>query len=57
VGFSKTEIHPAILALGLKYAEGKIAGGNARCVAMLTAFKQVIKDYRCPLDKVSSYSY
>ncbi|CAK4706504.1 unnamed protein product [Aphanomyces euteiches] len=52
VGFSKAEIHPAILSLGLKYAEGKIAGGNARCVAMLTAFQQVIKDYQCPPDKV-----
>ncbi|ETW08973.1 hypothetical protein H310_01451 [Aphanomyces invadans] len=52
VGFSKAEIHPAILSLGLKYAEGKLAGGNARCVAMLTAFKQVIKDYHAPADKV-----
>ncbi|OQS02594.1 DNA polymerase delta catalytic subunit [Thraustotheca clavata] len=51
VGFSKTEIYPAILSLGLKYAEGKIAGGNARCIAMLTAFQQVIKDYHAPSDK------
>ncbi|EQC40775.1 hypothetical protein SDRG_01846 [Saprolegnia diclina VS20] len=51
VGFSKTEIHPAILSLGLKYAEGKIAGGNARCIAMLTAFQEVIKDYHAPPDK------
>ncbi|RHY31633.1 hypothetical protein DYB32_003307, partial [Aphanomyces invadans] len=48
----QAEIHPAILSLGLKYAEGKLAGGNARCVAMLTAFKQVIKDYHAPADKV-----
>ncbi|KAF0698145.1 Aste57867_11213 [Aphanomyces stellatus] len=54
VGFSKTEIHPAILSLGLKYAEGKIAGGNARTVAMLTAFQQVIKEYQAPSDKVLS---
>ncbi|ETV88860.1 hypothetical protein, variant [Aphanomyces astaci] len=52
VGFSKAEIHPAILSLGLKYAEGKLVGGNARCVAMLTAFQQVIKDYHTPPDKV-----
>lgn len=34
-------IHPAIVNLGLQYAEFSIAGGNARCVAMLTAFKKV----------------
>ncbi|TMW55280.1 hypothetical protein Poli38472_013171 [Pythium oligandrum] len=54
VGFSNKEIHPSILSLGLKYAEGKIAGGNARCVAMLTAFKQVIADYSTPPDKMLS---
>ncbi|RHY03003.1 hypothetical protein DYB25_006935, partial [Aphanomyces astaci] len=48
----QAEIHPAILSLGLKYAEGKLVGGNARCVAMLTAFQQVIKDYHTPPDKV-----
>ena len=30
-----------IVSLGLKYADGIITGGNARCVAMLSAFKQV----------------
>ncbi|TYZ65928.1 hypothetical protein PybrP1_002282 [[Pythium] brassicae (nom. inval.)] len=54
VGFSNKELHPSVLALGLKYAEGKIAGGNARCVAMLTAFKHVIADYVTPLNKVLS---
>ncbi|RLN83916.1 hypothetical protein BBJ28_00010090 [Nothophytophthora sp. Chile5] len=52
VGFSnKEEVHAAVLALGLKYAEGKIAGGNARCIAMLTAFQEVIDDYVTPPDK------
>ncbi|OWZ09806.1 Translation initiation factor eIF-2B subunit delta [Phytophthora megakarya] len=52
VGFSnKEEVHAAVLALGLKYAEGKISGGNARCIAMITAFKQVIDDYITPPDK------
>jgi translation initiation factor eIF-2B subunit delta len=52
VGFStKEEVHSAVLALGLKYAEGKIAGGNARCIAMVTAFMQVIDDYVTPPDK------
>ena len=42
VGFAPTEkIHPAIIQLGLKYANGVITGSNARCVAMLTAFKDV----------------
>ncbi|KAL3664636.1 hypothetical protein V7S43_010385 [Phytophthora oleae] len=52
VGFSnKEEVHSAVLALGLKYAEGKISGGNARCIAMITAFQQVIDDYVTPPDK------
>ncbi|KAF4029844.1 Initiation factor 2 subunit family [Phytophthora infestans] len=52
VGFSnKEEVHAAVLALGLKYAEGKISGGNARCIAMITAFQQVIDDYVTPPDK------
>ena len=52
VGFSnKEEVHPAVLALGLKYAEKKISGSNARCIAMITAFQQVIQDYVTPPDK------
>lgn len=53
-GFSNKELHPAVLSLGLKYAEGKITGGNARCIAMLTAFKQVIADYVTPPQKLLS---
>ena len=34
-------IHPAILQLGLRYADGSIRGANARCLAMLNAFCQV----------------
>ncbi|KAL7691085.1 putative nagB/RpiA transferase [Plasmopara halstedii] len=49
VGFStKEDIHAAVLALGLKYAEGRISGSNARCIAMITAFDQVIDDYVTP---------
>lgn len=54
VGFSNKEIHPAVLSLGLKYAEGKISGGNARCIAMLNAFKEVIADYVTPVNKLLS---
>lgn len=37
----KGDIHPAIIRLGLMFSEFKICGSNARCIAMLTAFKQV----------------
>jgi translation initiation factor eIF-2B subunit delta len=55
VGFSKNEIHPAILKLGLKYEARLICGANARCVAMLIAFKEVIKDYSTPPNKMLSW--
>ncbi len=50
--FSSTcSIHPAILKLGLQYAEGVICGSNARCIALLAAMKQVINDYVTPPQK------
>ena len=39
-GVSK-EVHPAVLALGFQMSSYVICGSNARCVAMLLAFKQV----------------
>eukprot|EP01116_Phalansterium_solitarium_P008498 TRINITY_DN22404_c0_g1_i1.p1 TRINITY_DN22404_c0_g1~~TRINITY_DN22404_c0_g1_i1.p1 ORF type:complete len:658 (+),score=151.15 TRINITY_DN22404_c0_g1_i1:159-2132(+) len=45
VGFASGTLHPAILRLGLKYAHGFILGSNARCLAMLSAFKQLIADF------------
>jgi len=49
IGFSPSEkIHPSIVNLGLKYASGTVAGSNSRCVAMLTAFKKVIRDFQTP---------
>jgi len=42
------KIHPAVVALGLKYAQGVVRGGNQRVVAMLEAFKEVIRDYLPP---------
>lgn len=54
VGFSSEELHPAIVRLGLKYAEGTLSGSNARCVALLNAFKEVIVDYVTPPQKVLS---
>lgn len=49
--FSLGELHPAILRLGLQYADGVVCGSNARCVAMLHALKQVILDYSTPPNK------
>ena len=38
-------IHPAVLQLGLRYADGSISGANARCVAMMHTLCQVkVKD-------------
>jgi len=38
---AKGDVHPAIVRLGLMFSEFKISGANARCVATLSAFKQV----------------
>ena len=38
-----SSVHPAVLQLGLRYADSSIRGGNARCVAMLTTFRKVIR--------------
>lgn len=35
------EIHPVIRKLGLQFADFRIVGANARCIATLTAFKTV----------------
>ena len=46
------ELHPAVVRLGLKFAHGTINGSNARAVALLTAFKELIASYRTPRNKV-----
>ncbi|MCO5589110.1 hypothetical protein L7F22_043076 [Adiantum nelumboides] len=43
--------HPAVYQVGLQYLTGDISGGNARCVAMLLAFKELIQDYSTPKEK------
>ncbi|XP_054474592.1 translation initiation factor eIF-2B subunit delta isoform X2 [Anoplopoma fimbria] len=48
LGIPSTVIHPAIVRLGLQYSQGIVAGSNARSVALLHAFKQVIRDYTTP---------
>uniref|UniRef100_A0A671RFC0 Translation initiation factor eIF2B subunit delta n=1 Tax=Sinocyclocheilus anshuiensis TaxID=1608454 RepID=A0A671RFC0_9TELE len=42
ISIPATVIHPSIVRLGLQYSQGIIAGSNARSVALLHAFKQVI---------------
>lgn len=44
-------IHPAILEIGFQYNKGIICGSNARCVALLGALKEVIKDFAPEPDK------
>uniref|UniRef100_H3DFZ4 Translation initiation factor eIF2B subunit delta n=2 Tax=Tetraodon nigroviridis TaxID=99883 RepID=H3DFZ4_TETNG len=48
ISIPSTVIHPAIVRLGLQYSQGIVAGSNARSVALLHAFKQVIRDYTTP---------
>ena len=38
---AKGNVHPAIVRLGLQFSDFKISGANARCIATLTAFKEV----------------
>jgi len=47
-------VHPAVIQFGLKtQAEpgNVISGANARCLGMLEAFKQLIRDYHPPPDQ------
>ncbi|CAM5098030.1 unnamed protein product [Eretmochelys imbricata] len=43
-----TAIHPAVVRLGLQYSQGLLNGSNARCLALLQVFRQVIRDYSTP---------
>ncbi|XP_015883076.3 uncharacterized protein LOC107418895 [Ziziphus jujuba] len=52
--FQLESMHPAIYKVGLQYLAGDIAGGNARCIAMLQAFQNAIRDYSTPQDKTLS---
>jgi len=37
-------LHPAIIQLGIQYAEGKIVGSSGRCVSLLLALKTLLLD-------------
>ncbi|XP_042438239.1 translation initiation factor eIF-2B subunit delta-like [Zingiber officinale] len=49
--FQLDAVHPSVYKVGLHHLSGKITGGNARCIAMLLAFKEAIKDYSTPPEK------
>ncbi|KAL3636514.1 hypothetical protein CASFOL_018813 [Castilleja foliolosa] len=49
--FQLDSVHPAVYKIGLRYLSGDISGGNARCIAMLQAFQESIKDYCTPPEK------
>ncbi|KAK1280559.1 hypothetical protein QJS04_geneDACA002902 [Acorus gramineus] len=49
--FQLDPMHPVVYKVGLQYLSGNITGGNARCVAMLLAFQEAIKDYSTPPEK------
>ncbi|KAG9317647.1 initiation factor 2 subunit family-domain-containing protein [Chiua virens] len=51
---TKGDIHPAVVRLGLQFAGFKITGANARCIALLSAFKTVIQDYVTPRNNTLS---
>lgn len=49
--FHLDPMHPAVYKVGLKYLAGDTTGGNARCIAMLLALREVIGDYFTPPEK------
>lgn len=42
------KLHPLVLRLGVLMSSGTLRGANARTMAMMTAFKEVIRDYESP---------
>ncbi|XP_038685762.1 translation initiation factor eIF-2B subunit delta-like isoform X2 [Tripterygium wilfordii] len=52
--FQLEPMHSAVYKVGLQYLSGDICGGNARCVSMLQALQEVIKDYSTPPEKTLS---
>lgn len=47
---SEDEVHPVVVEIALQIKSYAISGSNARCIAMLLAFKRVIADYATPPD-------
>lgn len=42
------KLHPLVLRLGVLMSSGTLRGANARTMAMMIAFKEVIRDYESP---------
>ncbi|XP_061347386.1 uncharacterized protein LOC133292917 isoform X1 [Gastrolobium bilobum] len=49
--FKLDSVHPAVFKVGLHYLTGTISGSNARCIEMLRAFQEAIRDYSTPTEK------
>ncbi|CAH0405620.1 unnamed protein product [Chilo suppressalis] len=43
-----SNLHPAIVKLGVQLATRVVSGSNARCIALLDALKKMIRDYSLP---------
>nr|GLL35794.1 translation initiation factor eIF-2B subunit delta-like isoform X2 [Ipomoea trifida] len=52
--FRHDSIHRAIYRVGMQHLAGDLVGSNARCVAMLQAFREAIGDYSTPPGKTLS---
>ncbi|WWC90430.1 uncharacterized protein L201_005365 [Kwoniella dendrophila CBS 6074] len=42
------KLHPIIIKLGVLMSSGQLRGSNARTMGMMSAFREVIRDYECP---------
>ncbi|WWD02103.1 hypothetical protein V865_000141 [Kwoniella europaea PYCC6329] len=42
------KLHPLIVRLGVLMSSGQLRGANARTMGMMSAFREVIRDYECP---------
>eukprot|EP00127_Corallochytrium_limacisporum_P005117 Clim_evm23s199 gene=Clim_evmTU23s199 len=51
IHLGNTNIHPAFIDIGLKMARGVLYGSNARAVAFLQAFKELLHKHRIPPGK------
>ncbi|ODN83710.1 hypothetical protein L202_01804 [Cryptococcus amylolentus CBS 6039] len=46
------KIHPMIMRVGVLMSSGQLRGANARTIGMMSAFREVIRDYECPEEAV-----
>ncbi|XP_050680662.1 translation initiation factor eIF-2B subunit delta [Leptidea sinapis] len=43
-----SNLHPAVIKLGIQLSSHVITGANARCIALLDALKKMVRDYSLP---------